>query len=950
MRFELFDFQKRAVSELIGKMASMQRSYDADGSLSAVSLTAPTAAGKTVISAAVAEGLFCGNEMYDGDDRAVILWLSDSPSLNEQTMKKFDRATDILSGVASMEAIGPEFAKNHRKLQPGHVYFLNRQLLGKGKRLSGEAEGGRSFYDVLTDTIEDSSIHLYLFIDEAHRGIGKGADKGTSDKDNRTIYSIIIDGQEGVNPPMPCVIGISATPERFDNAMKGRKNRDMKAGVTVTPAEVRESGLIKDIIELSAPEDKTDDGDSEDYDLSVSCERLSQSTKEWEDYCTQNGICPAVIPLMVVQVEDRVSRESLSSLCRKIRENATFLDTSCCFANVFGEHEDIETDDGFLIPYVQPDEVSERTDIRVLFAKDAVSTGWDCPRAEVIYSRRRRSDPTYVAQMVGRMVRTPLARRVDGMESLNTVACYLPKYDSATVDAVVDNLRRDNIPVSPENIIRRPADARFYGKVRDDLQRRKSADDAPRHGTTGIDTDRGISDSAPDDGIGMNAPLNADSVTADNSDNAPNSTENSAAPAAAPHSDDAAPTGGGNGDSPRKEGAEDIMGRLPSAEPEEIVSSFEGIITRMVCHDDKKYIENMCACMDIITDDIEPGSATVKGIPSDFFNNVEGEICRHPAEFSRTLSEMRSVTFNVKRADPLTGEVFESKVMTLRNNADLSEKWYAEAVKKFGGASDMVNEYIRKRIEKGDSKGEAVARITAAARSFEIFAAIEKWAKDTTKRMLDEYGPGRNLVTEKNRSKWDTIEGNTLPYIERNLSISGISKRQNMDYDRYPKHIVASSDGWAYFKLNELEKKVVGTELAKGSTVAWYRNPSRSPSSGNCCASLSIPYCINGVWNNMYPDFIFFEKSWRGITRFIVDPHGDWLGDSIAKLKGYVEYVREYPDMFTSVLVVAEEEDGECRYLDLKVPSVQAAVEAFNGTSAKELFMGQYSRRYHIRG
>ena len=161
---------------------------------------------------------------------------------------------------------------------------------------------------------------------------------------------------------------------------------------------------------------------------------------------------------------------------------------------------------------------------------------------------------------------------------------------------------------------------------------------------------------------------------------------------------------------------------------------------------------------------------------------------------------------------------------------------------------------------------------------------------------------------------------------------------------------MASSDGWAYFKLNELEKKVVGTELAKGSTVAWYRNPSRSPSSGNCCASLSIPYCINGVWNNMYPDFIFFEKSWRGITRFIVDPHGDWLGDSIAKLKGYVEYVREYPDMFTSVLVVAEEKDGECRYLDLKVPSVQTAVEAFNGTSAKELFMGQYSRRYHIRG
>lgn len=46
---------------------------------------------------------------------------------------------------------------------------MNRQLLGKGKKLTNEAEGGRSFYDVLNTTIEDDDIHLFLFIDEAHR-------------------------------------------------------------------------------------------------------------------------------------------------------------------------------------------------------------------------------------------------------------------------------------------------------------------------------------------------------------------------------------------------------------------------------------------------------------------------------------------------------------------------------------------------------------------------------------------------------------------------------------------------------------------------------------------------------------------------------------------------------------------------------------------------------------
>ena len=59
------------------------------------------------------------------------------------------------------------------------------------------------------------NIHLYLFIDEAHRGLGFNKKDTTSDRDNKTIYEKIIDGQPDKNPPMPVVIGISATPERL---------------------------------------------------------------------------------------------------------------------------------------------------------------------------------------------------------------------------------------------------------------------------------------------------------------------------------------------------------------------------------------------------------------------------------------------------------------------------------------------------------------------------------------------------------------------------------------------------------------------------------------------------------------------------------------------------------------------------------------------------------------
>ena len=132
------------------------------------------------------------------------------------------------------------------------------------------------------------------------------------------------------------------------------------------------------------------------------------------------------------------------------------------------------------------------------------------------------------------------------------------------------------------------------------------------------------------------------------------------------------------------------------------------------------------------------------------------------------------------------------------------------------------------------------------------------------------------------------------------------------------------------------------TELSRSLNVAWYRNQSR-----NLNASLSIPYELNRQWENMYPDFIFFQKTADGrIIRTIVDPHGDWLGDSVAKLKGYVLYLKDHPDIFGAVQVVADEKGGKLRYLDLMKADVQTAIENFTGSSAKELFTGPLSKVY----
>ncbi|HEV7268618.1 MAG TPA: hypothetical protein VGN83_27480 [Falsiroseomonas sp.] len=108
-------------------------------------------------------------------------------------------------------------------------------------------------------------------------------------------------------------------------------------------------------------------------------------------------------------------------------------------AHVFGDHT-AQTFGAHEVPYISPERVQDSTWVRVLIAKDAISTGWDCPRAEVMVSFRPARDKTNITQLLGRMVRTPLARRIPGNDRLNSVDCLLPFFDLKSVEEVAKAL------------------------------------------------------------------------------------------------------------------------------------------------------------------------------------------------------------------------------------------------------------------------------------------------------------------------------------------------------------------------------------------------------------------------------------------------------------------------------------------------------------------------------
>lgn len=464
MKFTLKEYQSDAVRDVLDNLRKANRYWHNETDKTAFSLSAVTGAGKTVMAAAAFEALFHGdNEFdFDPDPGAVVIWFSDDPSLNEQTRFRLIESSDRIN-YSDMVVIENTF--NRPKFEPGKIYFLNTQKLGKKSLLvrghdqaEMEDKAGDLFpetrpdlrsytiWDTIQNTVEDTELTLYLVLDEAHRGIG------SPDKEKGTIVQRLINGFNGV-PGAPIVWGISATVERFNLAIEKALKRTKLPDVVVDASKVQESGLIKDTILLDIPDEA---GDFDTVLVRRATDKLKESTTLWAEYAQHQKDTELVIPLMVLQVPNTPDPNEIGKALDTIFERYPELPTNCV-ANVFGEHTTQRFGNRY-VPYIEPQRVQESTWVRILIAKDAISTGWDCPRAEVMISFRTANDRTHITQLLGRMVRSPLARRIPSNEKLNSVDCLLPRFNKKTVESVVESLMTgdENLAATPGRILVNP--------------------------------------------------------------------------------------------------------------------------------------------------------------------------------------------------------------------------------------------------------------------------------------------------------------------------------------------------------------------------------------------------------------------------------------------------------------------------------------------------------------
>lgn len=939
MKVELFPFQKRALSELRMKSAEAVYRYERTHSKQVVSFTAPTGAGKTIIMAALIESILFGDEVYPEQPEAVIVWLSDSPQLNEQSKDKIDLKADKIRLGQCVTVQDDSF--DQEMFDDGHIYFLNTQKLGKSSNLTKHTDNRQyTIWETLANTARDKSDHLYFIIDEAHRGMqGREAGRAT------TIMQKFLKGSpsDGIEA-MPVVIGMSATSARFNALVQGIASDTQY--VVVTTDEVRASGLLKDRIVISYPEENT--GNRDMAVLQAAADEWKNKWDHWYQYCYEQHYA-YVNPVLVIQVQNAtsssISATDLDDCMAKIEERTGIQFQEGEVVHTFGDANTVIRINGLNVPYIAPSAIAEDKRIRVVFFKESLSTGWDCPRAETMMSFRHAADATYIAQLLGRMIRTPMQMHIQVDETLNDVHLYLPYFNSDTVKEVVEELQNAEGGDIPADIYGESLDAR----VMDTLSvrpRSTSNGGGIRHtpvypGQMSLfDTPGTTQPVEVHDGrttkYGSSAQTGNGSVVRESS-----------LPFAKPSLSAAQPSAGNTSQpSPNmstpavgttQTTAETIPQPEPSYEQEVFIDPLdrEGVVkaindSGLLSYDVRNvrinnYLNSLYSLARLLRQSGQYQDAT-----DDVLEEIVKMIREYVGDLKRDgkYDDMakRVMEFQMKSQvfDVFGESVDDNIVHMFMSKTDIDiDRQFRRAETKLGNEG-VGNKYGHYYYDEDDPNAYKIDVILYAS-SDECYERLLAYAEKAFHKMNDNYR--RKIVGLGDRfiKQYDAIVSNGDVVSKHNFRLpETISLPHEINGKDYEDHLFVDEHGKARINLNNWEEGVLIEEQRQADYVCWFRNPPRKP------WSLCIPYEMGGEQKPAYPDFVIIRKD--SDDEYVVDilePHDPTRIDNLGKARGFAEYARQNPGVGRIQLIrMAKDTVGHNRFkrLDMAMSAVRDKV------------------------
>lgn len=864
MKVELFPFQKKVTADLRMKIAEALGSYHRTHTPQVVSLQAPTGAGKTIIMAALIEDIYFGTDQYAEQPEAIFVWLSDSPALNEQSRQKIDLKADKIRFGQCVTIEDESF--DMEILEDGHIYFLNTQKLGKAGNLGKHSDSRQyAIWETLENTAREKSDRLYFIIDEAHRGM-QGRAAGTA----TTIMQRFILGSPALKlSPMPVVIGISATAARF-NALVGDTTSTLQKCV-ITANEVRASGLLKDRIVITYPDDPEKNNDM--AVLQAAADEWKNKCEHWYQYSYEQHYAQ-VNPVFVIQVlagsGKKLSDTNLGDVIAAVEERT---------GTTFKEHEVVHTfgSAGTItvnklpIHHVEPSEITDDKRIRVVLFKENLSTGWDCPRAETMMSFRHAEDATYIAQLLGRMVRTPLQCHILVDDSLNDVRLYLPYFNANTVKQVIDELQSAEGGEIPTVIDGESLERQVYVPWSVHASKKKEPAAALNQ-------------------------LSLEDITAPDVDRAVGQEQKEIHPQAEPTVMVPAATNPSPVEIPDlpAQSGEQMKLNLGEIDREAITRFIndQGLLTYMVRN--VKINNYLKSLLDLA------GLLTQTNIYTEANDEVEKDVVamirayidelHASGTYDALAGQVLSFKLSVRIFD-VFGEALDNgraQDFITASESDLGRQLRAADARL--GAYGFPYKYGRVYADLDDPSEYKIDCILFAADD-DCVGRLNRYAEEKFHALNDQYRKYVVNKSERCKKQYSDIIADGDVVSKHNFTLPEmISARLEDGGKEYDNHLFADENGIARIKLNGWEEGVLAEEAEAPDFVCWLRNPSRG------AWSLCIPYEINGETKPMYPDFIIVRRDpILGYVLDILEPHGNQYADNLAKAKGMAKYAEAEP-------------------------------------------------------
>lgn len=936
MKVELFPFQKKALAGLRMQSAEALGSYRRTHSPQVVSFTAPTGAGKTIIMASLIESIYFGDDSYPDQQNAIFVWLSDSPQLNEQSKQKIDLKADKIRLDQCVTITEETF--DREVLDDGHIYFLNTQKLGKSSNLTKHSDTRQyTIWETLANTAREKSDRLYLIIDEAHRGMqGREASKAT------TIMQKFLKGSsEDKLAPMPVVIGMSATSERFNRLVEGTSSTIHK--VVVTADEVRASGLLKDRIVITYPEESSLNKDM--AVLQAAADDWKEKWDHWTQYCREQHYA-YVNPVFVVQVlsstGDRISDTDLDDCLRKIEERTGFHFSEGEVVHTFGQTSASITVNGLNVRYEEPSRIAEDRNIKVVFFKENLSTGWDCPRAETMMSFRHAKDATYIAQLLGRMVRTPMQTRILVDEVLNDVHLYLPYFDAETVKKVVEELQSTEGGNIPTDIVGESLDERVYETltIRPTRQRTPTNHSIPGQMTL-FDTPSSeevpsTTSEAPASSVSVAPTVTSSAPVANTSATTPIHTSTENTPSATVNANQT-PT---------------ATEQAPAVEVEEFVDAFDreavmkfindyGLLTYDVRSVRiSNYLASLYKMARLLTQ-TELCKTASKEVIADIVRMIHDhtEGLKTAGKYDELADMVQQFKLSTQIFDVFGETVDNYSIHDLFTTTDTDiDRQFRLAETKLG-SEGVANEYGRQYFDVDEPNAYKIDVIIFAADD-ECIKSLHTYAEAKFHNLNDTYRRYiARIDSDRFRRQYDSIVSDGDIVSKHNFRLPETIQVAHEDGGKeYSNHLfVNANTGTAVMKLNGWEEGVIAEEEKNPDFVCWLRNPSRKS------WSLCIPYEMDNETKPAYPDFIIVRKD--AISGYVIDilePHNPEYIDNLGKAKGFAEYARQNPGVGRIQLIrMAKDISGKNRFkrLDMSMSAVRDKIsKAINNDELDHIF------------